>query len=62
MHDIKYFFSTKLIRQFRRTQKKFQGEGTNYRKYYKKTLFFKIQGGTCPPLDHIGSAPGSNDS
>jgi hypothetical protein len=46
MHDIKYFFSIKIIRQFRRT--KIFSEGTNYRKYYLKTLFFKIQGSSCP--------------
>jgi hypothetical protein len=33
MHDIKYFFLIKLIRQFRRAKKNFQ-EGTNYRKHY----------------------------
>jgi hypothetical protein len=41
MHDIKYFFSIKIIRQSI-GQKDFAG-GTNYR----KTLFFKIQ--ACPP-------------
>jgi hypothetical protein len=31
--------------------------GANYRKYFQKTLFFKIQGGSCP-LVYIGSTPG----
>jgi hypothetical protein len=43
MHDIKYFFLIKLIRQFEEGQKNFQRR-TNYRKYYRKALFFKIQG------------------
>jgi hypothetical protein len=49
MHDIKFFFSIKLIRQFRRGGAKKISGGTNYRKHYRKTLFFKIQGGSYPP-------------
>jgi uncharacterized membrane protein YozB (DUF420 family) len=41
------FFSIKLIRQSRGGKKNFQGEA-NYRKYYRKALFFKIQEGRCP--------------
>jgi hypothetical protein len=41
MHDIKYFFLNKNNQTIQRGQKKFQ-EGTDYRKYYLKTLFFKI--------------------
>jgi hypothetical protein len=50
------FFSIKLIRQFRRAKK--ISRRINYRKYYRKTLFFKIQEGACdaahlPPLQWI---------
>jgi hypothetical protein len=41
IHDIKYFFSIKLIRQFRGA-KQISSE-TNYQKNYQKILFFKIQ-------------------
>jgi hypothetical protein len=49
MHDIKYFFSMKIMRQSRgEGQKKFQRE-TNYR----KILFFKIQKRRLSPWTHI---------
>jgi hypothetical protein len=51
MHGIKYFFSIKIIRQSRGA-KKFS-EGANYRKYYLKTLLFKIQKGAYPWI-HLG--------
>jgi hypothetical protein len=51
------FFSIKLIRQSRRGGQKNFPEGANYRKYYRKTLFFKIQGGTAAPLTKCASAP-----
>jgi hypothetical protein len=38
------FFSIKIIRQSREGGKKFFQEGTNYRKYYRKEIYFKIQG------------------
>jgi hypothetical protein len=52
MYDIKYFFSIKLIRQFRGGKNIFQ-EGTNYRKYYRKTLIFKIQGAAVPQAEML---------
>jgi alkanesulfonate monooxygenase SsuD/methylene tetrahydromethanopterin reductase-like flavin-dependent oxidoreductase (luciferase family) len=51
MHDIKYFFSMKIIRQFR--EAKIFSEGTDYRKYYLKTLFFKIQEEQLPPWPYL---------
>jgi hypothetical protein len=42
IHDIKYFILNK-INQTIQGGKKISG-GTNYRKYYRKALFFKIQG------------------
>jgi hypothetical protein len=48
IYDIKYFFLNKINQTIQGGPKKFPG-GTNYRKYYRKTLFFKIQGGRCPP-------------
>jgi hypothetical protein len=50
MHDIKYIFSIKIIRQSR-GQKKIP-EGANY----QKALFFKIQGQLPPPLEPHTSA------
>jgi hypothetical protein len=52
------FFSIKLIRQFRGAKKIFRG--ANYRKYYRKILFFKIQRGAAAPLAKCASARGLN--
>jgi hypothetical protein len=47
MHDIKYFILNKNNQTIQGGQKKFSEEA-NYQKYYKKTLFFKIQGVRAP--------------
>jgi hypothetical protein len=46
MHDIKYFFSIKLIRQSR-GQKKFSGEQIT-KSITEKHYFSKSKGGNCP--------------
>jgi hypothetical protein len=52
MHDIKFFFSIKLIRQFRGGAKKyFRGS-----KLSKNTAFQNPGGGAAPPDDYA-SAP-----
>jgi hypothetical protein len=56
IHDIKYFFLNKINQTIQWGQKKFSG-GANYRKYYRKTLFFKIQGGSCPPPSRASVHP-----
>jgi hypothetical protein len=54
MHDVKYFFLNKINQTIPGMgQKNFLG-GTNYQKYYRKILFFKIQEGQ---LIDGGSAP-----
>jgi hypothetical protein len=65
MHVIKYFFSIKIIRQFR-GQKKFPVGGKLPKAIPKNTIFqnpeghehyfFKIQGGHMPLLDTFRSA------
>jgi hypothetical protein len=47
MHDIKYFILNKNNQTIQGGQKKISEEA-NYQKYYKKTLFFKIQGVRAP--------------
>jgi hypothetical protein len=49
MHDIKYFILNKNNQTIQGGQKKISEEA-NYQKYYKKTLFFKIQGVRAPVL------------
>jgi hypothetical protein len=44
MHDIKYFILIKIIRQSRKGQQKFRGEGEIIEKYY----FSKSRGGQLP--------------
>jgi hypothetical protein len=58
MHDIKYFFLNKNNQTIQGGQKKFLN-GANYRKHYRKALFFEIQGGAPAPAP-LGSAPGKN--
>jgi hypothetical protein len=47
IYDIKYFFSIKIIKQFR--GRNFFSEEINYRNHYLKALFFIIQGEQLPP-------------
>jgi hypothetical protein len=54
MHGIKYFFLNKNNQTIRRGGQKKISRGTNYRKHYRKTLFFKIQGGHVPPWITLG--------
>jgi hypothetical protein len=50
IYDIKYFFLNKINQTIQGGPKKFP-EGANYRKYYRKALFFKIQGGAAGTVD-----------
>jgi hypothetical protein len=59
MHDIKYFFSIEIIRQFRWGKKKIQKRQIT-ESIIKKYYFSKFRRGTCL-LDHLGSAP-DNDA
>jgi hypothetical protein len=55
MHDIKYFFSIKIIRQFKERQKKIQKKQIN--KIITEKYYFSkyTRRGSCP--GPIGSAP-----
>jgi hypothetical protein len=52
IHDIKYFFLNKINQTIQGGQKNFSRRA-NYRKYYRKALFFKIQGGPLPPRPNV---------
>jgi hypothetical protein len=54
MHDIKFFFSIKIIRQSRRRHKKFQREQI-IKNITEKYYFSKFRGTRAP--DNIESAP-----
>jgi hypothetical protein len=54
MHGIKYFFLNKNNQTIQRGRGKKNFQGGTCRKHYRKTLFFKIQEGTCPPWINLG--------
>jgi hypothetical protein len=51
LHDIKYFFSIKIIRQFRRGKKNFQ------KRQIIEKINFQNSREQLPPLDPLGSEP-----
>jgi hypothetical protein len=62
MHDIKYYFSVKIIRQSREGKKNFflGGGGRLPKVLSKSTIFFLNLGGSSCPLASLGSAPADN--
>jgi hypothetical protein len=56
MHDIKYFFSIKIIKQSKGDKKNFK-ENKLMKASPKNTIFQNQWGAAAPPLDHTKSAP-----